>query len=1024
MALSAGEIEAVMKMRDDMSSVLNRLNFNLRDFEQTGTKAAGETDSAFSGLLTTMLGFAGGTVIMAGLGSAINAVAGAAIGMNAKLETTTLQFETLMGSASEAKTHVADLFEFAKKTPFETEPIIQASRMMRTFGGDTLDTKANLTLLGDAAAATGAPINELGFWVGRMYSNLKGGQPFGEAAMRLQELAVMSPKARQEMEAMQKAGKGADEIFKVFQTDLAKFTGAMEKQAATWEGVVSTFSDTVNILSAQALKPVFEVLRDAIGGLNDVLGSDGFAAIADSLASSLSGGLSAAIADVKELFGGLYEIGKDLAPLLEGLRDVAIDGAWGSFTASIAALKEVWEGLPEPLRKALLYTTGLQAIMDDMAGGKVDVVRIAFEQLARPIIQAAAAIQMLTDNVNNYLNYQTTFTDLLGITKTKIPPVRDLFADLAVQLGKNADQYMGLIPKIDEANTSTQRTKKEIEDAARAAKQYAKEIENLKNTIGGLDDIKKATQTLAALHDLQKQGIQLWQLTSDQQVKVAKTMEDAIEVYVAAGKKVPKEIALVATEMRAFSGTMSDAMQRVIGFRDALNDAFTIIKGLNPAQFKGMLDTNFFGSGQIRPDIVGLDPKALKDMFGKVGFFAAGEVRDGFIKRTFGDSKMFGAALSNTIMSAIQGGGNPISAAGSLIGGDLMKSVATTITSGAGLAIKGALGSVLNAVLPGVGSMIGSLLGPALSKLGSLFGFGSAGRDAVKDFAAQFGGFDALHKLLGEKLPADAERLWIALTQGVAKNDKSAAAKIIQQITDALNKQDAQASKLTATMEKYGITWEDLGQQAKQAKLDEMGQTLIEDFQTLVKGGIDVDTVIGKMGGSVNEFVQSAIRTGTEVPEAMKPLIQRMIELGLLTDKDGNKIESLEDSGISFAQSITKGFDRVVEKLDELINNFALNMPKSIGKTVDAALDGAKRVKDAWDFTVDPFGGGKDGREPGGGTTPGEGGGGGTSSSYSSVSPAASYFGKPGGAFAVQLTMPSGEVLVKEMVRAKRTNGW
>lgn len=225
-----------------------------------------------------------GAAGVAGFGMALNA----AIGMNAELETSTLQFETLMGSAEMAEEHVAGLFEFAKKTPFETGPIIDASLKLQTFGGAALNTMENLKLIGDASAATNAPINELGFWVGRLYSNLQAGAPFGEAAMRLQELAVMSPQARAEMERLQEAGASADEIFAFFQEDLGKFTGAMEKQAGTWKGLVSTIKDQLSMLAADALKPFFDLLKTGLGQLVELLNSPevqaGIAVLATNLA--------------------------------------------------------------------------------------------------------------------------------------------------------------------------------------------------------------------------------------------------------------------------------------------------------------------------------------------------------------------------------------------------------------------------------------------------------------------------------------------------------------------------------------------------------------------------------------------------------------------------------------------------------------------------------------------------------------------------------------------------------------------
>src|SRR5206468_2629668 len=86
---------------------------------------------------------------------------------NASLETAQLQFKILMGSADKAQEHVRELFEFAKATPFEAGPIIQASRQLEVMGGAALNTKANLTLIGDAAAGVSAPIQEVANWVGR-----------------------------------------------------------------------------------------------------------------------------------------------------------------------------------------------------------------------------------------------------------------------------------------------------------------------------------------------------------------------------------------------------------------------------------------------------------------------------------------------------------------------------------------------------------------------------------------------------------------------------------------------------------------------------------------------------------------------------------------------------------------------------------------------------------------------------------------------------------------------------------------
>lgn len=207
---------------------------------------------------------------VAGIGALVGGFAlagGAAISMNAQLETSTLQFETLMGDSDRAREHVEHLFDFAAKTPFETGPIIEASRVMQVFGGDALNTDANLTLVGDTAAAVGAPIEDIGFWVGRAYAAIQGGQPFGEAAQNLMQMGAVSPDVIAEMNRLSDSGASADEIFGVLQGHMGEFSGAMETQAGTWEGLKATISDSLNMMAANALKPFFDLAKTGMQSL-------------------------------------------------------------------------------------------------------------------------------------------------------------------------------------------------------------------------------------------------------------------------------------------------------------------------------------------------------------------------------------------------------------------------------------------------------------------------------------------------------------------------------------------------------------------------------------------------------------------------------------------------------------------------------------------------------------------------------------------------------------------------------------
>lgn len=245
--------------------------------------------------------------------------AGAAIGLktNAELETANLQFETLMGSAEKAEEHVRSLFDFAKKTPFETQPIITASRHLLTFGGAALNTQKNLTLVGDAAAATSQNIDEVAFWVGRAYNMIEAGKPFGEAALRLQEMGVLSSLARTRMEELQESGADARTVFNVMTKDLSRFDQAMLKQAETAGGLISTLKDLIKLDLGYVFEPLFASSKRALKSLLQFSETDAWQAIKENARDGVgvvagqinklieafeSGGLQGAMDHVRKTF--------------------------------------------------------------------------------------------------------------------------------------------------------------------------------------------------------------------------------------------------------------------------------------------------------------------------------------------------------------------------------------------------------------------------------------------------------------------------------------------------------------------------------------------------------------------------------------------------------------------------------------------------------------------------------------------------------------------------------------------------
>jgi hypothetical protein len=106
-----------------------------------------------------------------------------------------------------------------------------------------------------------------------------------------------------------------------------------------------------------------------------------------------------------------------------------------------------------------------------------------------------------------------------------------------------------------------------------------------------------------------------------------------------------------------------------------------------------------------------------------------------------------------------------------------------------------AISQGINLLIPGLGTLLQPLIGGFVSMIGGLFDR-HKGRDSVVAFAAEMGGFDALHaKLL--QLGAEGEALWVKLTQGTPSGNKDIAKANIEQVIAALERQRAAGATAT-----------------------------------------------------------------------------------------------------------------------------------------------------------------------------------------------------------------------------------
>lgn len=227
----------------------------------------------------------------AAFGAALAAAAAGAVALGAGLafikdssskaagiESLTMQFETLLGSAEAARSRMQEIKTFAASTPFEVANLSETSKLLQTLGGDMLATGKGLRMVGDAASIAGQPIQEVGLHIGRLFNAITSGTSAGESVARLQELGLMTGTVKRKFEDLAEAQKKGEkpilsqtQAMTLLQGVFAKTEGAMQRLSMTTEGKLSNMQDAIDNLKVSFGTGFNIGLRSALDATNSFL---------------------------------------------------------------------------------------------------------------------------------------------------------------------------------------------------------------------------------------------------------------------------------------------------------------------------------------------------------------------------------------------------------------------------------------------------------------------------------------------------------------------------------------------------------------------------------------------------------------------------------------------------------------------------------------------------------------------------------------------------------------------------------
>lgn len=188
-----------------------------------------------------------------------------------KFETQTNQFKTLIGSIDEAKAHMQDLKALGDTPPFSLDEFAKASRELMVMSDGILGYKKSLEMIGDAAAATGRPLETVSHAVGRLYAAIRDGQPVARAAQELKNMGILAPSVVQSLDDMQSAGKSVADIWDAVEQSLAKYNGAMAETEQTGEGLMAAISTRWDNIVRSFGMAFQDTTKDGVRELSDAL---------------------------------------------------------------------------------------------------------------------------------------------------------------------------------------------------------------------------------------------------------------------------------------------------------------------------------------------------------------------------------------------------------------------------------------------------------------------------------------------------------------------------------------------------------------------------------------------------------------------------------------------------------------------------------------------------------------------------------------------------------------------------------
>ncbi len=461
-------------------SAVSRFGGGLRTMITEGAAASASAMRSAAGaahtLLSSSLDAAGNAAHRAGRGLALMAgvsarwaaiglvgLTAASVGFGLKTaasnEQALISFKQLLGTQAQAEAFFDEIKGFAATTPFELDPLRDASARLLAVGLEAGRVIPLMRSLGDATSAMGTGSEGINRAVLALSQMQLKGKVTGEELLQLQEAGIpaidaLAAKLGIDIPAAQalvSAGQvKVNDLFVALETyagpAMARVKGMMDVQALSLTGLFSTLKDTVSQGLAEAMEPAIPAIKALMPDITDAI-SGALGAVGPSLGVLVTAVLGAlesllpAVVPIIDLFGqGLGAVFVALAPVAVGLAE---------------PLKAIGAGLVQVLQAVLplLGPLGILAGSLGTALGQVFfAISPALEDLAVALGELIVAFAPLFPVLGQVISQ--LLVALLPVITQVVSVIADALApaivELAPQFGEVLLALLPIIPSLVE----------------------------------------------------------------------------------------------------------------------------------------------------------------------------------------------------------------------------------------------------------------------------------------------------------------------------------------------------------------------------------------------------------------------------------------------------------------------------------------------------------------------------------------------------------------------------------------------